>query len=415
MARHDGEVRERNALAHRDAGCGKVRSLGAIPEASRAARDRETLAWWGATTSNGGNSDSRSRHGGRGETYPGSSGGGALDAVNGEVVGRDLLSNMSWTFEEMISYASRGGWVRPGDVLGSGTCGIGGCLAELWGRRGERVPPPLRPGDTVTLTASGIGSVRNTVVPGVTPVPVPRGAGGRGTGHEPTGRQGRRGHRRGARPGRGRGGAAGRAGAHVIATDVEPPCGMAVPCLEWRRLDVTRLDEWAGLAEWLRSAYGRVDGLVNNAGITWRARVGSVAVGDLDRVMAVNLTGPLLGMQHLAPLMPPGSSIVNVGSAAALTGHCAAAYTASKWALRGLSAAACLELGPRGIRVNCVHPGFIETSMTASAPAGFREVTSRRRRSAAPGRWTRWPRRSRSCCPTTRRSSPAPTCRWTAA
>ena len=68
-------------------------------------------------------------------------------AVNGEVVGRDLLSNMSWTFEEMISYASRGGWVRPGDVLGSGTCGNGGCLAELWGRRGEQVPPPLRPGD----------------------------------------------------------------------------------------------------------------------------------------------------------------------------------------------------------------------------------------------------------------------------
>lgn len=96
-------------------------------------------------------------------------------AVNGEVVGRDLLSNMSWTFEEMIAYASRGGWVRPGDVLGSGTCGNGGCLGELWGRRGEQVPPPLRPGDTVTLTASGIGSVRNTVVPGASPVPVPRG------------------------------------------------------------------------------------------------------------------------------------------------------------------------------------------------------------------------------------------------
>jgi 2-keto-4-pentenoate hydratase/2-oxohepta-3-ene-1,7-dioic acid hydratase in catechol pathway len=96
-------------------------------------------------------------------------------AVNGEVVGRDLLSNMSWTFEEMISYASRGGWVRPGDVLGSGTCGNGGCLAELWGRRGEQVPPPLRPGDTVTLTAEGIGSVRNTVVPGASPVPLPRG------------------------------------------------------------------------------------------------------------------------------------------------------------------------------------------------------------------------------------------------
>jgi 3alpha(or 20beta)-hydroxysteroid dehydrogenase len=166
-------------------------------------------------------------------------------------------------------------------------------------------------------------------------------------------------------------------GAHVIATDADPPAGLGLPCVTWRRLDVTREDEWAALAGWLRSEYGRVDGLVNNAGITWRARVGSIAVADLDRVMAVNLTGPLLGIQHLAPLMPPGSSIVNVGSAAALTGHYPAAYTASKWALRGLSAAACLELGPRGIRVNCVHPGFIETPMTASAAAGFREANVR--------------------------------------
>ncbi|MCO5995574.1 fumarylacetoacetate hydrolase family protein [Actinoallomurus rhizosphaericola] len=95
--------------------------------------------------------------------------------INGEVVGTDLLSNMSWTFEEMIAYASRGTWVRPGDVLGSGTCGNGGCLAELWGLRGERTPPPLRPGDTVTLAAEGIGTISNTVVPGPDPVAVPRG------------------------------------------------------------------------------------------------------------------------------------------------------------------------------------------------------------------------------------------------
>ncbi|KUL43824.1 hydroxylase [Streptomyces sp. NRRL F-4489] len=93
-------------------------------------------------------------------------------AVNGEVVGRDLLSHMSWTFEEMAAYASRGTWVRPGDVLGSGTCGNGGCLAELWGVRGEQSPPPLKPGDTVTLTVEGIGTVSNTVVPGVAPVPL---------------------------------------------------------------------------------------------------------------------------------------------------------------------------------------------------------------------------------------------------
>lgn len=95
--------------------------------------------------------------------------------VNGEVVGRDLLSNMSWTFEEMVAYASRGTRVVPGDVLGSGTCGNGGCLAELWGVRGERTPPPLQPGDTVTLTVEGIGTVSNTVVPGAEPVALPAG------------------------------------------------------------------------------------------------------------------------------------------------------------------------------------------------------------------------------------------------
>ncbi|MEV0600575.1 fumarylacetoacetate hydrolase family protein [Streptomyces sp. NPDC050315] len=94
-------------------------------------------------------------------------------AVNGEVVGRDLLSHMSWTFEEMAAYASRGTYVMPGDVLGSGTCGNGGCLAELWGRRGDRTPPPLQPGDTVTLTVEGLGSVSNTVVAGAAPVPLP--------------------------------------------------------------------------------------------------------------------------------------------------------------------------------------------------------------------------------------------------
>ncbi|MFM9595032.1 fumarylacetoacetate hydrolase family protein [Streptomyces scabiei] len=99
---------------------------------------------------------------------------GLTAAVNGEVVGKDLLSNMSWTFEEMAAYASRGTVVRPGDVLGSGTCGNGGCLAELWGVRGEQSPPPLRPGDTVTLTVEGVGTVSNTVVAGSTPVPLPR-------------------------------------------------------------------------------------------------------------------------------------------------------------------------------------------------------------------------------------------------
>ncbi|MGW2143554.1 fumarylacetoacetate hydrolase family protein [Nonomuraea bangladeshensis] len=99
---------------------------------------------------------------------------GLTVSVNGTEIGRDLLSNMSWPFEELVAYASRGTWVRPGDVLGSGTCGNGGCLAELWGLCGKQDPPPLQPGDTVEITVEGIGTVRNTVVAGADPVPLPK-------------------------------------------------------------------------------------------------------------------------------------------------------------------------------------------------------------------------------------------------
>ena len=87
-------------------------------------------------------------------------------AVNGVEIGRDLLSNMGWTFETMIEYAARDSRVLPGDVFGSGTVGNGGCLSELWGRRGRQDPPPLRDGDVVTLTVQGIGTLSNRVVSG---------------------------------------------------------------------------------------------------------------------------------------------------------------------------------------------------------------------------------------------------------
>jgi 2-keto-4-pentenoate hydratase/2-oxohepta-3-ene-1,7-dioic acid hydratase in catechol pathway len=93
-------------------------------------------------------------------------------SVNGTEIGHDLLSNMGWPFEELVSYASRGSEVRAGDVLGSGTCGNGGCLAELWGLRGRPDPPPLRPGDVVEMTVEGIGTIRNRIVPGLQLPPV---------------------------------------------------------------------------------------------------------------------------------------------------------------------------------------------------------------------------------------------------
>ncbi len=93
--------------------------------------------------------------------------------VNGVTLGTDTLANMGWSFAELVSYASRGTWVRPGDVLGSGTCG-NGCLLELWGRRGREGLEPLAPGDVVSLYAQGIGSLSNTVVAGVEPHSLPR-------------------------------------------------------------------------------------------------------------------------------------------------------------------------------------------------------------------------------------------------
>lgn len=163
-----------------------------------------------------------------------------------------------------------------------------------------------------------------------------------------------------------------REGARVIATDLaEEAPALSEAGVIYRTMDVADERAWDALAAELADG-PPVRGLVNNAGITHRARLGAVARIDWDRVLAVNVTGAMLGIQALAPLMERGSSIVNVGSIAAVSGHYPVAYTTSKWALRGLTHAAATELGPRGIRVNIVHPGFIETPMTRNAPDAMR-------------------------------------------
>jgi 3alpha(or 20beta)-hydroxysteroid dehydrogenase len=169
--------------------------------------------------------------------------------------------------------------------------------------------------------------------------------------------------------------AAAQEGATVIATDVLDEAGEKLAAslradsldVTYRHLDVSSPDDWAALAASLEAVHG----LVNNAGIPMRARLGDVELADWNRAFAVNTTGALLGIQALAPLMPTGSAIVNVGSVAALTAHHAVAYTASKWALRGLSKVAALELAPSGIRTNVIHPGYIETPLMASANPVF--------------------------------------------
>jgi len=160
-------------------------------------------------------------------------------------------------------------------------------------------------------------------------------------------------------------------GAIVVATDLHEAAPVPAGAT-YRRLDVSRAEDWAALAVWVAEEHGRVDGLVNNAGVALRTRLDEIEQADWERVLAVNLTGPLLGIQTFSPLMTSGGSIVNVASVAALVGYHAVAYTVSKWGLRGLSRVAGLELGPRGIRVNTILPGFIETPMTAAASPAFR-------------------------------------------
>jgi 3alpha(or 20beta)-hydroxysteroid dehydrogenase len=184
---------------------------------------------------------------------------------------------------------------------------------------------------------------------------------------------------------RGQGAAEARAlaaeGAIVVATDLVAADEVVPGELDahgdgivYRQLDVTDPAAWARLAAELRVRYGQVHGLVNNAGLTHLARLLDVELVDWERILRVNTTGPLLGIQALTPLMQPGASIVTIGSAAAVTPNFTAAYTTSKWAVRGLAKVASLELGPLGIRSNLVHPGYIETPMVADAPPEFRHA-----------------------------------------
>ena len=140
----------------------------------------------------------------------------------------------------------------------------------------------------------------------------------------------------------------------------------------------------ADLAGHLSTRYGRLDALVNNAGIAFRFGLMETTAADFERVFAVNLEGPFLGIKALAPLMRDsgGGAVVNIGSAAGMTGHFSAAYSSSKWGLRGLSKVAAMEFAPWRIRVNAVHPGIVNTAlvpgdtrfpdaMLAHTPAGW--------------------------------------------
>lgn len=145
-------------------------------------------------------------------------------------------------------------------------------------------------------------------------------------------------------------------------------------------LDVTDEDSWASAIALVTKELGGVHVLVNNAGITNRRGVLETELEDWNRVLGVNLTGVFLGMKHAGAAMAAagGGAIVNIASVGSHTGYRAASYAASKWGVRGLTRTAADELGPRGIRVNSVSPGFVATPLTAAAPnlvRSFSEAT----------------------------------------
>lgn len=165
------------------------------------------------------------------------------------------------------------------------------------------------------------------------------------------------------------------AGGTVFAVDVLPAghegwgrlrasAGDHGPRLIPYAADIRRPEAWEVLKAEIAAREVSVHGLVNNAGVTLRKTLTETEPDEWDRLIDINLTGSFLAVRALAPAMSDGGSIVNISSSAGLVGYFGAAYSASKWALRGLTKAAAMELASRRIRVNTVCPGLVDTNMT---------------------------------------------------
>jgi 3alpha(or 20beta)-hydroxysteroid dehydrogenase len=166
-------------------------------------------------------------------------------------------------------------------------------------------------------------------------------------------------------------------GAKVVLGDVLDAEGEAVAAslgdaAAYQHLDVTSAEDWAA-AVVRAERFGPLTVLVNNAAVHWTKPIEFESVDALRRILDINLIGVFLGIQAvIGPMRAAGGgSIVNISSSAGLTGlayH--GAYGSTKWAVRGLTKTAAVELGPDGIRVNSVHPGPIKTAMLPPVRGG---------------------------------------------
>lgn len=165
-------------------------------------------------------------------------------------------------------------------------------------------------------------------------------------------------------------------GAKVVIGDILDDLGQALAddlgdAARYVHLDVTEAEQWDAAVKVAVDAFGGLTALVNNAGVVALGKIGQFDMAKWQKVIDVNLTGTMLGMQAVVGELKAGGSgsIINVSSIEGLRGApMVHPYVASKWAVRGLTKSAAIELGPENIRVNSIHPGFIRTPMTKHFP-----------------------------------------------
>lgn len=182
-------------------------------------------------------------------------------------------------------------------------------------------------------------------------------------------------------------------GAKVVVADVVEQDGadLAAELGEngiFQRLDVSLEDSWIELVSAVVAKHGKIDILVNNAGIVAFGPIVELSVEQIDHVLGTNVKGTILGLKHVGGKMCDAGrgAIVNVSSIDGLRGaNSVSLYSSSKWAVRGLTKSAALEFGHRGVRVNSIHPGGVDTAMGnpqalkgAAKNAGYERVPLQR-------------------------------------